>query len=160
MARNRDQGADIMFIQARFQELAAAAWQGYEMAGPGFLLIRCEDKAMFPAMKNAFDLQGSLVSGTLTAYYIAGEAVSTLGIEYPTPNTESMVESYDAEREIVVIIQRQDADGWSGYRYVGYAKPSTLFRKMQNSLRLTETQLDATWTEGPQQLTGYGVLPV
>ncbi|HLA44611.1 MAG TPA: hypothetical protein VJZ27_14300 [Aggregatilineales bacterium] len=134
MRQSHERAADVLFIREKYAELAAAAWQGYQESGRGFLLITAGRKNFFPNSKDILNMTGSIAAGTLNAVYVPATAVDKSGADYPTDSTAEMVETYDADWEIVLVIERMDGTGWGDYRYVGPLKPELAYEQLKNQL--------------------------
>lgn len=134
LRRIDEQSADILFIREKFAELAALAWKGYKKAGRGFLHITRGGKEYFPATKSTLDMSGSLLGGTINFEYISQETIEKNGHSYPNEDAEEMVESYDTNWEMVVVIDCQEGEGSYSYRYVSPLKPALAFKQLKDQI--------------------------
>lgn len=131
MRKSDERLADVYFIRERYDQLAAMAWKGYRDAGRGFLLITVGATDAFPQTKDILDMKGNPFAGTTRAVYVPLKALKACGADYPDENLEEMLDRYDAEREIVLAIERVEGGGWGSYRYVCPEKPSIIYRQMK-----------------------------
>lgn len=134
MRKDRDRRADILFIRQRMNELAAMAWKGYEEHGRGYICVCSPDQNSFPNTKDILPQTHTPVD----IYYCTADHchdIELLRDDYPTDNTEDMVNRYDADWEIVVLVQREDGEGWSGYRMISPVKPSDAYHRLAEKLK-------------------------